>query len=133
MKPLAIPAEDLDAWLPQLEWHLAQFAADKTGTVEDYIEAIREKKSQLWIAFDGRVRAAVLTEIALDRLKTCKVTHGAGDGVKEWLHLFDVIKQWAIANKCKRLVVVARPGWEKMLKSYKLKKSHVVLEGSLDG
>ena len=130
---IPVPSTDLYKWLPDIKWHLGQFSASGSATPDDYIEDIRDRRAQLWLAFDGRVRAAVLTELTTDRLKTCRVTHGAGDGAKDWVYLFDVIKSWAEDNGCKRLAVIARPGWEKMLKSFKLKKTHVVLEVGLDG
>ena len=133
MKVIPVPATELDRWLPDIEWHLEQFAANGSATPDDYIDDIRDRKSQCWLAYDGRVRCVVLTELTTDRLETCRVTHAAGDGYKEWLHLFPIIKQWATENGCKRLVAVARPGWEKMLKRYGLRKTHVVLEVDLDG
>jgi hypothetical protein len=133
MRGVPVPAGELDAWLPLMGWHLDQFAADGSGTVGDYISDIRDRKSQCWLAFDGKVRCVVLTEITTDRLKTCRVTHGAGDGMNEWLFLFDTIRLWAKENKCRRLSVVARPGWEKMLRTHNLKKTHVVLEERFDG
>jgi hypothetical protein len=130
---IPVPATELDKWLPDIGWHLEQFAKDGSATPDDYVADIRDRKSQLWLAFDGRVRAAVLTELKQDRLKTCRVTHGAGDGMAEWIPLFGTIQDWAKEHGCKRMSVIARPGWEKMLKSFKMKKTHVVLEVGLDG
>ena len=42
--------------------------------------------------------------------------------------LINSITEFATANKCKRLSIMARPGWEKVSKKWGWKKKHVQLE-----
>jgi hypothetical protein len=95
----------------------------------DLIEHIRDRTRQLWIAFDGRVRAVVLTQVGDDRLKTVRITHVAGDGFEEWAHMRSIIKAWALEMGSRRLEAIARPGWERVARE--MRKTHVVLEERL--
>jgi len=95
----------------------------------DLIEHIRDRTRQLWIAFDGRVRAVVLTQVGDDRLKTVRITHVAGDGFEEWAHMRSIIKAWAREMGSRRLEAIARPGWERVARE--MRKTHVVLEERL--
>ena len=43
-------------------------------------------------------------------------------------NLITAVTDFATANKCKRLSIMARPGWEKVSKKWGWKKKHVQLE-----
>ena len=43
-------------------------------------------------------------------------------------NLIKAVTDFAIVNKCKRLSIMARPGWEKVSKKWGWKKKHVQLE-----
>lgn len=129
MRAIAVPASILDQWLPRIGWQLESFCRDGGWLPEDIVEQIRDRRRQLWIAFDGEVRAAALTQVEDDRLKTVRITHVAGNGFRDWAHLREVIKAWAREIGSKRLEAVARPGWERIAKE--MRKTHVVLEERL--
>lgn len=131
MKLIPVPSHQLDDFLPQIEWHLDQFCANEQWTPWDLIEQIRERDRQLWVVWDGCVRAAVLTAVSTDNLKTVMVTHCCGEGFDEWIHLVSEIEDWARAIGSQRLELTARPGWERIMKKFDLHKSHVVLEKRL--
>ena len=131
MTPIAVPAPELDAWLPRIEWHLKSFCRSGQWTPEELVEQIRSRDRQLWVVFDGEVRAAVLTAVMADRLNTVQVTHCAGRGAGDWLHLWPVLEGWARDIGAKRIEAVARPGWERKLKDMGMRKTHVVLEKRL--
>jgi len=131
MEAIPVTSEMLDEYLPLIGWHLDQFAANGQYTPKNFEDQIRDRERQLWVAWDNGVKAVVLTAIADDRLGSCLVTHAAGKGMADWLHLFPVIVEWAKAQGCKRIEATARPGWERMLKGFDMKKSHVILEARL--
>lgn len=126
-----VPATELDKYLPHLEWHLEQFSGNGQFLPEDIVEQIRSRERQLWIVWDGSVQAAMLTSVLSDRLDTVQVAHCCGRDMAEWLHLWPVIEAWAVERGAKRIEAVARPGWERILKRYGMKKTHVVLEKRL--
>ncbi|MGB1214835.1 MAG: hypothetical protein ACPG4X_15825 [Pikeienuella sp.] len=132
MTPIPVPAHGVDDWLPMVEWHFESFCENGIYQPEDLVADIKDRKRQLWIAVSkGEVKAVLLTSISDDRLKTCMVTHCAGENARAWLHLFNVIEEWARAEGCKRIEATTRPGWEKLLGRFDMAKTHVVLEKRL--
>ncbi len=124
-----VPAGELDQWVDQIGWHLASFCESGLFTPEDLIEDIRNRDRQLWLAVDDKVRAACLTMVCGDRLNSVSVTHCAGIGMLDWFHMLDDIEKWARSIGAKRFEIVARPGWERILKG--VRKTHVMLEKRL--
>lgn len=128
MTPIAVTVDMLDEWLPKIEWHLAQFCANGQFAPEDMIAQIMRKERQLWV-IEGR--CVLLTSVLADRLNTVVVSHCVGAGYEEWLPMWAVIEAWAHDIGAKRIEVICRPGWERPLAQYGLKKTHVVLEKRL--
>lgn len=128
MRFVPVPAEELDAWLPQIGWHLASFAENGQWTAEDFAEQVRNRDRQMWIAEENGVKAVCLTTVSDDRLKSVVVTHCAGEDYRIWAHFILLIAGWAKEIGAKRFEVTARPGWERVLKPFGLQKSHVMLE-----
>lgn len=131
MRLVPVPSHEVDLWAPHICWQMASFAANGIWTAKDFIDQIRSQDRQLWLAVGDRVRAVCLTTVSDDRLKSVCVTHCAGDGMSDWSHFIDGIAAWAREIGAKRLEVTARPGWERVLKEFDLKKTHVVLERAL--
>lgn len=131
MMLVPVPASDLHEWQDKISWHLDSFCANGIYRPEDLIADIQTGNRQLWLAWDGKVKAVCLTAIAKDRLKTCLVTHCAGEDFRTWAHMIQGIENWARAEGCKRIEAKTRPGWERPLKRYGLEKSHVILEKRL--
>lgn len=75
------------------------------------------------------MRAACLTLVNKDRLKSVSVTHCAGDGMGDWFHMLGMIEAWAKDIGAERMEVICRPGWERVLKD--MRKTHVILEKRL--
>lgn len=128
MRFIPVPARDLDQWLPQIGWHLASFAENGQWTAEDFADQIRSRDRQLWIAEENGVKAVCLSSVSEDRLKTVHVTHCAGEDYATWAHFITLIAAWAKENGAERFEVTARPGWERVLRQFGLKKTHVMLE-----
>lgn len=135
MKLVAVARAELDEWLPQIDWHLNSFA-DRSGgshSAEMLIDRLRDGKAQLWLAFDGEVRAVALTEVAEDLTKTVTLTNCAGGGMREWVHLVQGVIAWAEEIGSEKFVAITRPGWERVLAQYGFHRTHSVLEVDLDG
>lgn len=130
MKLIAARAQDLDAYLPTIDWHLRSFAdrTDGKATVEDFIDSIRAGNRQLWIATAAGVVAVALTEVLADRKNTVRLTHCAGEGAESWAYLIGNIKAWSEERGSEAFEVVCRLGWEKYLKNFGFKKTHIVME-----
>ena len=131
MRLIPVPSHQLDDFVPLIGWHLEQFAANGQWTPDDFVDQIRARDRQLWVVWDGRVRAAVLTAVSDDNLKTVMVTACSGDGFEDWIDLISVIEDWAREIGSQRLELTARPGWERVMKKFDLHKTHVVLEKRL--
>lgn len=131
MNLLPIPAHEADNWIPLIGWHLDQFSANEQWEPVDFIRQIKDRDRQLWIVWDGTVRAAVLTAVSGDNLKTVMVTHCCGEGFDEWIHLVGVIEDWARELGAERFELTARPGWERIMRKFGMRKTHVVLEKRL--
>jgi hypothetical protein len=46
----------------------------------------------------------------------------------KWQHLISEIEDFAKENGCKMMELIARPGWQRVLKIFDYKRTHVVLE-----
>jgi hypothetical protein len=74
----------------------------------------------------------VITEIIQRPLiKCCHISIMTGHHREKWQHLIKDIEVWAALNNCDKMELIARPGWEKILKNFKYSKSHVLLEKPL--
>lgn len=125
MRLVPVPATEFDAWLPQIGWHLANFAEAGHWTAEDFADQIRSRDRQLWLVVSNMVQAVGLTNVCADRLKTVQITHCAGENAQGWAHLLDGVAAWAKEIGSQKLEIICRPGWERVLG---LKKTHVLLE-----
>lgn len=125
-----IKAADAMNWRAMLDWHLSSFCRNGDTTPDRLLEEVARKKRQLWVGMRGEeILVAALTEVGPDLLQTFRVTHGAGEDRDSWVHLLGDLEAWAKSIGCKRMEVVARPGWERVLKD--MKKTHVILEKRL--
>ena len=130
MRAIAVQPDAVSDWQERLEWHFESFCRDGALDPATLWADVAQKERQLWVLEDaGEVQAVVLTRIAADRLKTCEVTHCAGQNRREWQHLFPALEHWAREIGCKRILAIVRPGWERILKD--MKKTHVTLERAL--
>ena len=127
-KIIAVQPENTADWRDALSWHFGEFTKHGDVKVSTLWDDIATKQRQLWVVKDGDVKLALLTRIADDEKQTCVVTHAAGYDRYSWLNLFEWLQNWASSIGCHKISVVSRPGWERPLKQFGLKKTHVVLE-----
>jgi hypothetical protein len=50
---------------------------------------------------------------------------------EKWQHLIKHLEKFALDNNCDKMELIARPGWERVLRNFRYKKSHVLLEKQL--
>lgn len=131
MTPVAVQPHEVDLWSSRIGWHLESCCRGGDTTPERLIAEVKATERQMWLVVSDKVECLLLTNIGNDELKTCRVTHCAGTNFKAWLPLFSVVEGWARDLGCKRIEAVTRPGWERPLQQFKLKKTHVVLEKRL--
>lgn len=131
MMAVAVKVNDLPMWADKIEWHLRSFCRVGHTTPERLLQDVSEKRRQMWLAVDECVEAAVLTAVSPDDLQTLRITHAAGCGRENWVHLLPIILDWGREVGCKYVEATCRPGWEKTLKDFGLRKRHIVMEGTL--
>ena len=130
-----IPNQKIDEAWHHVESNIADALAKSNGyaLASNFKEWIKEKKMQLWILWDKesehKYYGVVVTEIIqrpLQRVLNIKIMTGTHR--EKWQHLVKEIEDFAWFNNCDSMELVARPGWEKVLKRFGYKKSHVLLE-----
>jgi hypothetical protein len=95
------------------------------------IERFQRGEWQLWVIWDGSLKATLGTELHLNDTghKQCSVRFCTGSNIDGWGHLISDLETWAKREGCQRLNMWARKGWAKKLPAYKL--THVLLERDL--
>mgnify|MGYP006956549928 FL=1 len=117
-------------------------ALDRSGNWANstyFYDRCKEGKYQLWVLWDKdeptdvkKYYGIVVTEIIQRQLqKCCLIKIMTGHHREKWQHLLKDIEVWAALNNCDKMELMARPGWERILKNFKYSKSHVLLEKPL--
>jgi hypothetical protein len=122
-------------------WYIARdfiYAAMKRGNFGSF-EAVRDKilwgNNLLWLVAEDKVTGAgvaavVVTEVhKTEWRKVCNIVACGGKGMKNWIHFLEKIEDYAKAEGCDVVQVIGRPGWERVLDDYKLRR--IVLEKDL--
>ena len=138
MKLVNIPSSNLDE-----VWSLVKnditdalnFSGNHTDA-QFVLETLKEEKFQLFVVWDkdqpttlDKYYGVVVTEIIQKKLKkACHIFIMTGRQRQKWTALIKVIEDFAEQNDCDLLELVARPGWQRILKDYNYKRTHVVLE-----
>ena len=142
MKLVRIPTELLDTvWTlvqPSIQEALV-FSGNHTDS-DFVLETLKADKYQLWIVWDisqkttlDKFKGVVVTELIKKKLKqSCHIFIMTGKGRQQWQHLLSVIEDFAEQHGCDQMELIARPGWARILKQYKYKRTHVVLEKQLN-
>ena len=96
------------------------------------------KVFQCWILWnhekeeEKKYLGVVITEIIQRPLQRClNIRIMTGKDRERWQHMITLIEDFGKRNKCDKMELIARPGWERVLKQFKYKKSHVLLEKKL--
>jgi hypothetical protein len=104
----------------------------------DIKESCIDGNMQLWIGWDPSKPkedahyATCVTEIIVrPNSKTFSIFIMTGRNMKDWVHNLDKLAEFARNKDCTHFEAVARPGWERVLKRFNFKKSHIYLERKL--
>ena len=98
---------------------------------DDVLDAAKKAESQLWGYYDGTFRGVVATQIRNSRkgaMLLVWVCYGI-DAKGLLASCYAEIENWAREKGCKRVQIVGREGWERVLPGFKRKA--VVLEKRL--
>jgi hypothetical protein len=91
-------------------------------TLDEVFASIAAHKAQLWIAANNNgIDMACVTELVQRGERFyCNIWLTGGTGVNNWIHFLDTVEEWAKEQGCDAmLIAMARPGWKRLLKSYK--------------
>lgn len=128
-----VPADMLSAAWPYVLPHIEKMAEATRGklTTDDMRARIAGEECQLWVALEGKeLLATLVTEIVVyPQRKVARIVGCVGEHRAKWIHLLGQIQDWARANGCAAMEIVARKGWAKALPDFQL--THVLLEADL--
>ena len=138
MKLVRIPTSNINEVWPLVKKDIADalvFSGNHTDA-QFVFDTLKQEKFQLFIVWDKNQKTTlekyygvVVTEIVEKKLtKACHIFIMTGRQRQKWTALIKVIEDFAEQNDCDLLELVARPGWQRILKDYNYKRTHVVLE-----
>ena len=135
--------EELAQWRPRCEHFVRQIVEGHRDELpEDEVwRLLADDRMTLWLAVheDGDVYAAALAQVVpypnVQRRDfwCCEMFGCAGKEMQQWVGLMVSIRDWAEHAGCKRIKLIARPGWEKIMRDRGFIKTHVILEQDLNG
>ena len=135
---LPIETKDIESFWPLTEFMVAE-ALVFSGKYADYswiFEELKKDLMQCWIMFgsdeseENKVFGICIGRIGVmpnyNQYEIIICTGKRRDLCED--SLIKDVTEFAQLNKCKRLSIMARPGWEKVSKKWGWKKKHVQLE-----
>ena len=107
---------------------LVKRAVDRGFSRFSIIEAnVLDGMHLLWLAVDdNKIVGVAVTGLVGD---ACEIIAAAGADVRSWIHLIGPIEDYARAEGRKRMRIIGRQGWKRLLPDYK--QQAVVLERKL--
>lgn len=97
---------------------------------DDIATDILNGDALVWIAFNGKIKAAASTILQkVGDARICVLTACGGEDMHDWLPLLARIEDYAKAEECNCLRIYGRDGWQRVLDGYERKA--VVLEKAL--
>jgi len=100
-------------------------------TLETIAKQIINGDWQLWLVWDGTLKAAVATELYHEDsgMKAARAVFVAGSEMKSWAHLITDLEDWARQNGAQRFDMIIAKGLARHFPEYRM--SHVLLEKDL--
>lgn len=100
--------------------HLIERALEGRGDIAETRSDVMGGFALLWIAWDGALRAAAVTQLTeKDGSKFCTIVACGGKGL-DWLHLIGGLEDYARSEGCKAMRIHGREGWKRLL-DYRVK------------
>ena len=138
MRLVSIPIEELDKVWSIVEKDIkSALAYSGQLTDSDFVyETAKQGKFQVWVLWDKEQKiitnkyfGVVVTELIKRKFgKVCHIYIMTGRQRNKWQHLISKIEDFAKEEGCEMMELIARPGWQKVLKIFDYKRTHVVLE-----
>lgn len=107
--------------------------ADGKYNLDDIYTAIKSRDMQLWVVYDNKgILSFCVTQIIIyPRKKVLSMPFVGGVEMLRWLHLTDIIKDFAREKGCDFAEGYARDGWIKVLKPFGFKKTYTIIKADL--
>ena len=138
MNLVRIPIQELDKVWSMIEKDIkSALAYSSQLTDSDFVfDLAKEGKFQIWVLWDKEQKkteqkyfGVVVTELIKRKFgKVCHIYIMTGRQRHKWQHLISKIENFAKKEGCEMMELIARPGWQKVLKIFDYKRTHVVLE-----
>lgn len=100
----------------------------------DFLKTLLEEKAQLWLGIsEGRIEAAAITDvIQFPNKKYARVTIGMGERPDDLESFITAFEAWAKSIGCDGVQSDMRPGFASQFAKQGWKKSHILMEKSLN-
>ena len=138
MNLVRIPLQELAQVWSKIEKDIkSALAYSSQLTDSDFgFDLAKEGKFQIWVLWDKEQKkteqkyfGVVVTELIKRKFgKVCHIYIMTGRQRHKWQHLISKIENFAKEEGCEMMELIARPGWQKVLKIFDYKRTHVVLE-----
>ena len=135
---LPLEPKDIEKFWPLAEFMVAEALSysGKYANSKDILEWLKKDEMQCWIMFgsdeeeQNKVFGICVGRIGvMPNYNQYEIVICTGKRRELWEdNLIKTVTDFALVNKCKRLSIMARPGWEKVSKKWGWKKKHVQLE-----
>lgn len=129
-----IQTKTIDEWWPKILPWAEDFCEHSQGSYDPpyILEKLRDAHMQIWLIMNGSIIiGVVLTEVRMTKIKECVIVVTTGKNMASWVHLLKLLEKYAVLMGCKKMIGIARPGWEKTLKPYGYRKTHIQVEREL--
>ena len=133
---VGIPKENVEASWSRVEQSVTEALIRSGGYANSnhFKEWCIDSKCQLWILWDAEEPIAekkyygvVITEVIQRPLQKCfYIRIMTGHHREKWQHLVKHLEKFALDNNCDKMELIARPGWERVLRNFRYKKSQVL-------
>ncbi len=125
-------ASDIEHWWPDAEPFVARALerGDGEWIPEDIYACLKTRDMQAWAAVDdGLIVAVMVTQIVCyPRKRYCDLVLCSGERMNKWLPAIEMIKAWAVSQKCHGIRLFGRKGW---LKALNMKEVYTVMVGEV--
>ena len=91
-------------------------------TADELLRGLARGSMQLWLATspERQIEAALITHLRVQGETKCVILAVVGEEPGRWLHLLDIVEQWAVHVGCKEIGFDGRRGWERLLPDYRV-------------
>ncbi len=135
IKLIPVPTSEVEVWWELVLPLMKTFFERVRGRYEPHhvVEALQKGDMQLWVVMrEHSVLAACMTEVMrFPCVKEFRIIQLTGSDYELWVGLLSKLEDYAKCIGCDKIIGIARPGWEKVIKTMGYEKTHVYLEKDL--